>query len=682
MAVNPSTLDGHLATVRRTWDMSSNFNDIVQQDERITDASAVYMMPLRVGTTVLASSGHFENAFNRNLPAMAFAEAMLQMIIKTASDLRQDHLNMEQDKVSCNGDPVHMFLETVPAESSVQEQCIDDDDGCPTYFNYADDDDFNDNSTSSSGGGTEGASSRASHGPTRKRSTTSDSSSFSSSSINHRTARRRLRADNNGTSPVRIPNEYDPALRAFMRHVPDDADILELRVWIFVANSSLDFAAKMFENIKASNAHYIANFTGHQRPDERKRTPGASTGPRISEAAAREAAMGRTYGRTLGDTERWRLIWSMELYAQVCDALMDLSYYSQRPMLERIQDRLLTGVQNPGHPFHTLSPCVFLKLTSRRARAIQCTYEEYYDAPTSTWRFPLPDHVVRISAGNQTVARFRQHYLPHHQALQRHDNVAYQMLNSNIVTTGEVPERQKQQEQQPPSMGEFNDEFSELANFIPMNNNDVDNDDEDDVNAGIPLPMLLRDSVDLATLEPYDHAKLGREDYQDSASAALRKLVDPIDSPDRSAFHALRCMGIAERDQLMIRACSESSLDESRTCLELTQRKLLTLYEERCTSSSSDISRIGCKLNAWRESSVAKALQDKREGRARDDEDGRWLGAKRALIDCDLTTFGNMVRTRALQNAASTIAYRSEWFTCFPRIRITQEDTEQHFSNG
>jgi hypothetical protein len=122
---------------------------------------------------------------------------------------------------------------------------------------------------------------------------------------------------------------------------------------------------------------------------------------------------------------------------------------------------------------------------------------------------------------------------------------------------------------------------------------------------------------------------LQREDFEDSSSLAARQMLETTDKSSSSSFHRVRFMGAALRSRLIdLIKSDELTQEECRRAYLANQRTLMRAYEDSCTSKTSNIMTQGASIIGWYEQRCME-------------QGTRWLGSEEPLMDPTMSIFAN-----------------------------------------
>ena len=401
-AADPTLRDGGVSIMMRSWALEKSESAggcVADPGTRITGAHDVFVVPFAYGErSITRGSSNFGEAFNREEPASAHSEVMWQLWFKAIGDYRTDWNKIgaeDADRLTHNGDPVRMYLETVLRPVP-----------------------------------------------------TSASSSSSSSRMMDVSSAEMLSRLASGPSAY-LSELPGGGLQA-------DELLVELRLWVFVFEPptfGLDLASNFRNIIEDNSRYYNAFFTGQFNPA----SSNAGKLPGKKEAQATLAAAGlddwmlggaggpTLYSGSLRHSDKWRLVTSWTKWAELCDLIMGVKVLTLPDITDRVRSYKTDWHSNPGNPRRVFSPAAFfalpMPLIDRRQARFLGAYRLDTDTetglPVYTW--PVPSRVITIPEPDQNVSRISIKYLPHYQLRAFSHGLDYSRLRASRTAGGIMP---------------------------------------------------------------------------------------------------------------------------------------------------------------------------------------------------------------------------------------------------
>ena len=605
-------------TMKGMWSITEEHpHDIFADNEVIKNVHNVYMMALPRCSAIRAGASGFENAFDPDDHENVYMEAALQLALKSISVVRR-----EFQAAKIRGEMVGSEYDSEPVKCYIEAVRGNRPDPNADEYDY-------------------------------------------------------------GNTPETV------GARRFMRGVPDNVPIIEYRLWIFIlqAHVKIDFGRIFFDLIDAANKEYNIKVGGGSTTGGQSSAGGGGGGADSADVGISMSSYGGStdsatrFGRHLGENERWKLIHSLSLWSQICDMNIGFRRLTRPDTMARILSVKTDVDKNPANPLYSMSPYLYFQHPHEFAYEPQAYLSNYMKSDNcQRWTFPVPDCVVRVSASDEPIARFRMKVFPDYQVRSIGDEAIDGMarrkrerdtalLERKKIGRGNNAVNRRHMVHRPLSFGDAGDidEFSDIiaagggaASEDPFGD-DIMRDLGVDGGGGAQMPppaagqaagggkeradiMAVISSIPETTpdgsFELYDHQVLMREDFEGSTSLAAQKLLSATDRPDRSDFHRVRYTGALLRSKLRELVSShEQPRDELRKAYLSNQRRVMRMYEDLCTGNTSNISKQGCEINRWFQ--------------ARANDDRSWLGAENPLIDGNMSIFGNLIARRMLRLEAS-----------------------------
>jgi len=405
---------------------------------------------------------------------------------------------------------------------------------------------------------------------------------------------------------------------------------------------------------------------------------------------------GMGFGATLEAGEKYALISGMEVYARAVDSMLDRTNLSSASVLRRVRlpvSERAPFVQNPAHPARSLTPfCVFAVLGSavcaaqrdlRNYNTLRRTAAQLLQAGVAetalsgapppadvAWCFARPNCVLELEERHQLPARLAAMYLPAHQARNTSYSLSFDRLHRMRLASAHaaanfsqrLAQRRHEQAAAGGGGGGGDEDMTleeralleeELRGLERAIDEQGEHEDGGDGGGGeaVDVPqgqhLMSADGVRrLDELDRFDAGELEAESYEGVDTLASKSMLYPTDSPERSAFHAVRYAGAQRRDDLNALASGEGALPLGmaatrpmlREVYEELSRQQVVAYGEQCSMHISDISFTGKMLAGWYN--------------ARKEAGRPWLGVDAPLLDESLSLFGNWVAgmTNGIEN--------------------------------
>jgi len=630
---------------------SINSSDIFQPGERITNVHEVYMLRLPVGEALRPGSTTFATAFDADNHEHVFYEALLQLLLKTAADVRasyehdmQDGTNITAASAADQGDPFPMFLEAVVG--------VEPDEKITLEFETQE----------------------------------------------HVDARPFMR----GVSSRYPVVEY--RLWFFVRVVDAEADVGKM-IAETVHHVNQQFNKRYAGVTVRKKKGKPANNTLADEPSRGESAKKDDEGVSMIEYQGDGNKGLVDYGLSLKETERWKLIRSKGVWCQVADMVAGMRRLTKPGTFATVLNYTLSNDANPAHPRYVLSPFLYFAFPNAYADTLQRDKDGYRDG--DNWTFPVPDRVVRVSPDDQALARFRGKLFPDFQIRSYGDSLEQDM---NLPVPRLTEEYFKRMNIDRPARGVHNspgndldrvqnelvnmmlDEeeggeegglgrarVDEFGNFLPM-------DPDEEAAAASELQgqpvrafggstparvmQMIHATLPEKDLEPFDSRALQRENFEDATTLQAQNLLNSTDNPEVSSFHFMIFRGAKMRSQFLALAQSGAcSREELRRQYVGRQQVLFREYSDSCMSDRSDISTPGKILNAWY--------------RRRASGGNRWLGHNTPKVDGTLSTIANtLIRRSARLESAMFVAnaHAIAITMLFGSLDAYRHDLDLHFN--
>lgn len=617
--------------IKGNWSITKkNGSDVFQEGELVTNVQEVFMLRLPVGEALRPGSTTFATAFDADNHEHVFYEAALQLMLKTAADVRASYEHdMHEGTTAASasaidqGDPFPMFLETVVGTEPDEKITLEFE--TPEYVN----------------------------GRPFMRGVTS-----------------------------RYPVvEY--RVWFFVRVTGVEADVGKMIAdTVHHVNQQFNkrYAAVTVRKKKGGKS---SNNTLADEPmrGEAAKKDDESVSMIEYQGDANKGMV--DYGQSLKETERWKLIRSKGVWCQVADMIAGMRRLTHPKTYAKVMNYTLGNDANPAHPRYVLSPFLYFAYPNAYADAPQRDVRGYRIG--EDWTFPVPDRVVRVSEDDAVLARFRSKLFPDFQIRSYGESLENDMNLPAPRLTAEYMERMSMQQHQrrgSPSLGEadldrvrdelvnmmLDDEeagdaaaaaglgqaqVDEFGNLLPM-----DPDEEAAAASGMQgqparaiggstparIKQMIESTLPTDDLEAFDSRALQRENFEDATTLQAQNLLNSTDNPEVSSFHFMIFRGAKLRSEFMGMAQSgRCSREELRRQYLGRQQVLFREYNDSCMSDRSDISTPGKIMNAWYR---RRAVSGK-----------TWIGHNTPKVDGTLSIMGNvMIRRSARLESAMFVA--------------------------